>query len=112
MHYILSIIKLFFYVVPSIKLASLVRGKAIVNITDSSHVRAKISGYIATMYIPGENGRRIKYLAAHTRLFLLDKLYVKTTYVIEVSAYRGHLVSERSKTITFTTESPSRFSFC
>lgn len=103
------LIELFFYVVPSIKLASVVKRKVTVNITDSFDVRAKISGYVATMYVPGENTRRLKYLPAYTRLFTFNHLFVNTKFVIEVSAYRGRLVSERSKALKFRTGAPGTF---
>ncbi|CAB3981493.1 ---NA--- [Paramuricea clavata] len=92
--------------VPSTKLASLVKRIVTVNITDSVDRRAKIDGYVATMYTPGENRQKIQILASDTRSFTFSYLLVNTTYVIEVTSYRGRVASERSKAITIKTKSP------
>ena len=84
----------------------MVKRKVTVNITDTLDVRAKIDGYIATIYTPGISGLKLKSLPPNTRSFTFGYLFVNTTYVIEVTSYRGRVASERSKGVRITTESP------
>ena len=77
-----------------------------VDIKDTSDVRAKIDGYVATMYTPGENRRYYKTLAPNTSHFMFNNLYVNTKYVIEVTSYRGNFSSERSKPLLVQIKTP------
>ena len=76
------------------------RGTINILINDSAAIRENIDGYIATAYTTKESGQITKKLKPHSRLFSIDDLRFNTTYVVEVSSYKGDVISNRSLPIT------------
>ena len=98
---------LFFHIIiaPSVKLVKLAKRNVTVKINDSDGYRSKIDGYFITWYIPGDRSRHAQQLSPNKSLYTFGWLLLNTSYVIEVTSFKGRIASDRSKAIKIRTKS-------